>query len=61
LFNFGVYHKLLPSLLVLLKVYRKILVSFGLVQNFEILDLAIAKVEKANITVTNAIYSLFQE
>jgi len=33
------------------KVYRKILVSFGLVQNTQILDLAIAKVEKVNIAL----------
>jgi hypothetical protein len=37
---------------VLSKVYRKILVLFRLVQNFEILDLAMVKVEKVNITVT---------
>jgi hypothetical protein len=34
------------------KVYRKISFSFELVQNFEILDLAMAKVEKVNVTVT---------
>jgi hypothetical protein len=34
------------------KVYHKILVSFKMVQNFEILDLAMAKVEKVNITYT---------
>jgi hypothetical protein len=34
------------------KVYGKISVSFGLVQNFEISDLAMAKVEKVNIAVT---------
>jgi hypothetical protein len=45
---------LLLSLLLslLLKVDRKILVSFRQIQNFEILDLAMAKVEKVNITVT---------
>jgi hypothetical protein len=47
--------KLGISLLMLLKVYREISVSFGLVQNFEISDLAMAKVEKISITVT---YSL---
>ncbi len=36
----------------LLKVYWKILVSFGTVQNFIILDLAMAKVKKVNIAVT---------
>ncbi len=36
----------------LLKVFRKISVSFRLVQNFEILDLAMVKNEKDNITVT---------
>jgi hypothetical protein len=39
-------------LLSLLKVYCKILVSFGLVQNFEILGMAMAKIEKVNIVVT---------
>jgi hypothetical protein len=34
------------------KVYGKILLSFGLVQIFEISDLAMAKVEKVNIAVT---------
>jgi hypothetical protein len=34
------------------KVHREILVSFALVQNFEILDLGMAKVEKVNIAVT---------
>ncbi len=43
----------------LLKVNRKILVLFRLVQNFEIFDLAMAKVEKVNIAVTYAIYCLF--
>jgi hypothetical protein len=33
------------------KVYRLISVSFGLVQNFEISDLAMAKIEKVNIAV----------
>jgi hypothetical protein len=37
---------------VLSKVDLKILVSFGLIQNFEILDLVIAKVKKVNIAVT---------
>jgi hypothetical protein len=36
----------------ILKVYFKILVLFGPVQNQEILDLAMAKVEKVNIAVT---------
>jgi hypothetical protein len=36
----------------ILKVYCKISTSFGLVQNLEILDLAMAKVEKGNISVT---------
>jgi hypothetical protein len=36
----------------ILKVFGKILVSFGLVQNLEILNLAMAKDEKVNITVT---------
>jgi hypothetical protein len=34
------------------KVYHEILVFFELAQNFKILDLAMAKVEKVNITVT---------
>jgi len=34
------------------KVYFKILASFGLAQNLEILDLVMTKVEKANIAVT---------
>ncbi len=33
------------------KVYRKILVSFWLVQKLQILDLAMAKVEKVNIAL----------
>jgi hypothetical protein len=37
---------------VLSKVDRKILVSFRLIQNFEIFDLVMAKVEKVNIKVT---------
>jgi hypothetical protein len=37
---------------VISKVYLKILVSLRLVQNLEILDLAMAKVEKINIAVT---------
>jgi hypothetical protein len=37
----------------ILKVDCKILVSFGLVQNLEISDLAKAKVEKVNIAVAN--------
>jgi len=40
---------LLVSLSVLSKVYNKILVSFEMVQNFEISDLAMVKVEKVNI------------
>jgi hypothetical protein len=42
----------LVLLLVLSKVDRKISVSFGLIQNFEILDLAMAKFKKVNIAVT---------
>jgi hypothetical protein len=38
--------------LLLSKVDRKISVSIGLIQNFEILDFAMAKVEKVNIAVT---------
>jgi len=34
------------------KIYCKILVSFGLVQNLEISDLAMTKVEKVNNAVT---------
>jgi hypothetical protein len=34
------------------KVFRKVFVSFGLVQNLEISDFAIAKDEKVNIEVT---------
>jgi hypothetical protein len=37
---------------VLSKVDRKISVYFGAIQNFEILDLAMAKVEKLNYAVT---------
>jgi hypothetical protein len=37
---------------VLLKVGSKILVSYELIQNFKISDLAIAKVEKVNTAVT---------
>jgi hypothetical protein len=37
---------------VLSKFDHKILVSFGLIQNFQISDLAMAKVEKVNIAVT---------
>jgi len=33
------------------KVYRKILVSFQQVQNLQILDFAMAKVEKVNIAL----------
>jgi hypothetical protein len=36
----------------ILKVCCKILVSFSLVQNLEILDLAMVKVEKVNIAIT---------
>jgi hypothetical protein len=35
-----------------LKVDRKILVSFGLIQNFEVSNLAMAKVKKVNIADT---------
>jgi hypothetical protein len=37
---------------VLSKVDHKIAVSFGLIWNFEISDLAMAKVKKVNIAVT---------
>jgi len=37
----------------ILKVYFKILVSFGLVQNWETLDLPMAKVKKVNIAVSS--------
>jgi hypothetical protein len=40
------------SLLVLSKVDHKISASFGLIQNFEISDLTMAKVKKVNIAVT---------
>jgi hypothetical protein len=40
------------SLLVLSKVDLKISASFRLIQNFEISDLAMAKVKKVNIAVT---------
>jgi hypothetical protein len=40
------------SLSVLSKIDRKISVSFGLIQNFEISDLAMAKVKKMSIVVT---------
>jgi len=40
------------------KVDCKILVSIGLIQNFENLDLAMAKVKKVNISVT---YSQIEE
>ncbi len=40
------------SLQVLSKVYHKFLVTFKLVQNFEILNYAMVKFEKANITET---------
>jgi hypothetical protein len=43
-FNFDEFCQL--SLLVLLKVDRKVLVLFGLTQNFKIFDLGLAKVEK---------------
>jgi hypothetical protein len=46
---------LLPSLTVLSKVDRKILVLFGLIRNFKIWDLAMAKVKKVNIAVTKYI------
>jgi hypothetical protein len=45
----------------LLKVYGKILVSFGLVQNLEISYLAMAKVEIVNITVTYLKYHTWVE
>jgi hypothetical protein len=45
----------------LLKVYGKILVSFGLVQNLEISLLAMAKVEIVNITVTYLKYRTWVE
>jgi hypothetical protein len=37
----------------ILKVFCKILVSFGLVQNLETLDLPMAKVKKVNIAVSS--------
>ncbi len=40
------------SLSVLLKVDRKIFISFGLIQNFKVSKLAMAKVKKVNITNT---------
>jgi hypothetical protein len=43
---------LLLSLSMLLKVDRKISVSFRLVGNFKVLDLAMAKVKKVNFAVT---------
>ncbi len=39
-------------LLVFSKAYHKILVLFGLIQNFEFSDLAMAKLEKVIIAVT---------
>ena len=42
----------LVSLLVLLKDDCKILVLFEQIQNFEVLNLAMAKVKKVNIAVT---------
>jgi hypothetical protein len=42
----------LLSLSTISKVYYKISVSLGLIQNFKISDLATAKVEKINIAVT---------
>jgi hypothetical protein len=42
------------SLLVLSKVYHKIWVSFGLIQKFKNLDVAMVKVEKVNIAVTQS-------
>jgi hypothetical protein len=47
--DFDISHYLAVSLLVLSKIYHKILVSFEKVQNFKILDLVMAKVEKVNI------------
>jgi len=44
-----IFHLVSFLLLVLSKVYHKISVSFALVQNFKISDLAMAKVEKVNI------------
>jgi hypothetical protein len=41
-------------LLVLSKVYHKIWVSFGLIQKFKILDVAMAKVENVSIAVTQS-------
>jgi hypothetical protein len=43
--------ELLLSILMISKVYRKICVLFWLVQNSQILDLAMAKVEKVNIAL----------
>jgi hypothetical protein len=51
-FHFYVLYELLLLLLILSKVYRKILISYWLVQNFIILDAAMPKDEKANIAVT---------
>jgi len=45
----------------LLKVYGKILVMFGLVQNLEISYLAMSKVEIVNITVTYLKYHTWVE
>jgi hypothetical protein len=47
--------------LMILKVFCKILVSFGLVQILEISDLAMMKGEKVNIAVTYSSFSPGQE
>ncbi len=51
-FSFDVLCWLSLSLLVLLKVDHKIFISFGLIQNLDILDLAMVKVKKGNIADT---------
>jgi hypothetical protein len=50
--HFAVFCFLLLSLSIVLKVFGKISVSFGLFQILEILDLSMAKDEKVNIAVT---------
>jgi hypothetical protein len=52
------FHYLWLSLLVILKVYCKILVLLQLVQNLQISDLAMAKVQKFNIAVTFDVVTL---
>jgi hypothetical protein len=50
--NFVHFYNISLSLLTFSKVLNKILVSFGLFQISEILDLAMAKDKKVNIAVT---------